>query len=241
VQIAIPDVAVAEHERLGLFSKVLEQTWPLPDVKGDVIGQHSALLPHSRHCHIFPDLPDLVVLLVVVGNDGVVEVLQLLEQRIELLSRRLHEEHVVVERHCVEDGRVEVADHCVVGMAVNILQSGQVLAESALDEGKALQDEFEVVGLEDHYLADLIDLLAEDVELGDHAQSALPADEQLLQVVTRVVLVDLRPHVQHVAVGHHCFQAQDVRTERTVFNHVLPASVGGGIPSNLAGAFRSEV
>ena len=42
-----------------------------------------------------------------------------------------------------------------------------------------------------------------DGHLGDHAQGALRADEEVLQVVARVVLLHRRHTVHHVAIGQH--------------------------------------
>jgi hypothetical protein len=80
-----------------------------------------------------------------------------------------------------------------------------------------------------------------DVQTSYHAQRPLRPDEQLLQVITSVVLYDLRPQVEHLAVRQHCLEPEDVRAEGTVLDHVLPAGVGRGVAADHAGALSAQV
>ena len=96
VEVAVADVPVPQHQGFGLLSQVLQQARPFSHIEGDVVRQDVALLPHCSHRHVFPDLPDFVVLLVVVGHDRVIEALQLLEQRIQVLSGRLDKQKMLV-------------------------------------------------------------------------------------------------------------------------------------------------
>lgn len=84
MQVSITDVPIAEDERFCLFSQVIQESWPLPNIKRDIVSKHSSFFANCSHCHVLPNLPDLAVLLIIIGDYGIVEVVELLEQLIEL-------------------------------------------------------------------------------------------------------------------------------------------------------------
>ena len=96
MQVAITDVAVAEDQSPGLFPQMLQEGGPLPDIERNIIGENPSLLPDCCHSHILPDLPNFAIFLIIIGDDGVVEVLQRLEERVQVLGRGLNEQHVLL-------------------------------------------------------------------------------------------------------------------------------------------------
>jgi hypothetical protein len=159
MQIAIADVPIAEDQPPGLLPQVLQERRPLPDIKRYIVGENPSLLPDRCHSHILPDLPNLAIFLIVIGDDGVVEVLKRLEEGVQVLGRGLHEQHVLLQLHLVENRRVELPDHRVVRVPVDVLQRRQVFPQAFLYYRQTLKDLLEPVGLKNHYLSNLIDLL----------------------------------------------------------------------------------
>jgi hypothetical protein len=110
-------------------------------------------------------------------------------------------------------------------MAVNVLQSCQVFSQLSLDYRQGLQNLFEFVCFEDHDLADVVYLFAENVELGDDADRTFPTNKQLLEVEAGIILVNLGTEVQNIPVWRNCLEAQDVRPQRPILYYVFAASV----------------
>ena len=75
---------------------------------------------------------------------------------------------------------------------------------------------------------------------GDDAQRALRADEEVLQVVARVVLAQPAQPVPHAPVGQHHLQPQHLLAHVAVAQHLRAAGVGGDVAAHLAAAFRGE-
>jgi len=63
-------------------------------------------------------------------------------------------------------------------------------------------------------------------DAGDDAQRALAADEQLLQVVARVVLHHLVQAGDDGAVGQHPFEPEHQLARHAVADHAIAAGVG---------------
>ena len=76
---------------------------------------------------------------------------------------------------------------------------------------------------------------------GDHAECPLRADEELLEVVARVVLTERGEAVEHSAVGEDHLEPKDGAVERSVPQEAQPARVGRHVAANLARAFGAEV
>ena len=69
VEVAVADVSVPEDESACLFSEMGQEVGPCSDIEGDVVSQDLCFLSDGGNSDILSDLPDLVVLLVVVGNE----------------------------------------------------------------------------------------------------------------------------------------------------------------------------
>ena len=76
---------------------------------------------------------------------------------------------------------------------------------------------------------------------GDHAERALGADEQLLEVVAGVVLAQGPQAVEDPAVGQHRLDAEDVAAGVAVPQDVEAAGVGGDRPADGGGAAGTPV
>lgn len=77
--------------------------------------------------------------------------------------------------------------------------------------------------------------------LRHHAQRSFRADEELLQVVARVVLLVRAQTVQHLAISQDGRQAQYGAVQVAVAEQSDPSSVGGHVPSDLAASFCSQI
>lgn len=75
---------------------------------------------------------------------------------------------------------------------------------------------------------------------GHDAQGAFGADEQVLQVETRIVLAQGGQAVPDRSVGQHDLQAQDVVARIAVAQHAGAARVGGDGAADLARTFRAQ-
>ena len=75
----------------------------------------------------------------------------------------------------------------------------------------------------------------------NHPQRAFRTDEEVLEVIARVVLDHGAQHGQHRAVGQHHLQAQHLLTHHAVLQHTVAARIGGDIAANLAAAACAQV
>ena len=74
----------------------------------------------------------------------------------------------------------------------------------------------------------------------DDAEGALRPDEELLQVVARVVFAKRAGEIQHPAVRQHDFEPQRQRAGVPVAEHVHASSVRGEHSTHLGAPFRGE-
>ena len=72
------------------------------------------------------------------------------------------------------------------------------------------------------------------------AQSPLGADEQLLEVVARVVLAKAGELVEHATVRQHHLESQDQRAHHAVAEHGRSAGIGGDDAAQRRAAFGAE-
>ena len=77
--------------------------------------------------------------------------------------------------------------------------------------------------------------------MGDDAQRAFGADEQVLQVAACVVFEHGPQHGQHGAVGQHHLQPQGLLAHHAVLHHTVAARIGGQVAPDLARAARTQV
>src|SRR6185436_2800392 len=73
------------------------------------------------------------------------------------------------------------------------------------------------------------------------AERALAADEQLLEVVTRIVLEHPIQRGEHRAVGEYGFDAQHEVTHHSVTQDAQPAGIGGYVAADRAAVARTQV
>ena len=76
---------------------------------------------------------------------------------------------------------------------------------------------------------------------GDHAQRALAADKQLLEVVAGVVFQHAVHRREHRGVGEHGFEAEHLLAHHAVADHRIAAGVGGDRAADRSGPARAEV
>ena len=75
----------------------------------------------------------------------------------------------------------------------------------------------------------------------DDAERALRADEQLLHVVSRVVLEHAVHGRDHGAVGQHGFEAQHRIARHAIADHAVAARIGGDAAADLRRTPRAQV
>ena len=75
---------------------------------------------------------------------------------------------------------------------------------------------------------------------GDDAERAFRADEQIAQVVARVVLAQRLETFEHAAVGQHDFESEHEVAHHAVAQDRGAAGVGRQVAAELARAFRAE-
>ena len=76
---------------------------------------------------------------------------------------------------------------------------------------------------------------------GDEAERAFRADEDLLQVIARIVLQHLVERGDDGAVGQHGLESQHLLARHAVADDADAAGIGGEIAADLAGAARAEI
>ena len=81
----------------------------------------------------------------------------------------------------------------------------------------------------------------EERHLGHHAEGALRADEELLEVVSGVILAQDAEEVEDGAVGEHRLDAEDAAVEGSVAEEAEAAGVGGDVAADLTLALGAEV
>ncbi len=74
----------------------------------------------------------------------------------------------------------------------------------------------------------------------DDAERALRADEQVLEVIARIVLAQRLEPVPHAAVGEHDFKPERKLARIAVSEHAYPAGIGGEHAADLAAPFRGK-
>ena len=78
-------------------------------------------------------------------------------------------------------------------------------------------------------------------EPGDDAERPLAADEELLEVVTGVVLDHPVERRDHGAVGEHGLEAQHHLAHHAVADHAIAAGIGRGIAADRRRTPRAEI
>ena len=90
---------------------------------------------------------------------------------------------------------------------VQTLKSTEVLSKKSFDFGEALEDCLEFVSFKNYDSADWIDFGTLNIESCNDSQSPLASDEQLFQIVARIVFHYLRTEVQNLPIRSHCLQS----------------------------------
>ena len=90
---------------------------------------------------------------------------------------------------------------------VQTLKSTEVLSKKSFDFGEALEDCLEFVSFKNYDSADWVDFGTLNVESCNDSQSPLASDEQLFQIVARIVFHYLRTEVQNLPIRSHCLQS----------------------------------
>ena len=90
---------------------------------------------------------------------------------------------------------------------VQTLKSTEVLSKKSFDFGEALEDCLEFVSFKNYDSADWVDFGTLNIESCNDSQSPLASDEQLFQIVARIVFHYLRTEVQNLPIRSHCLQS----------------------------------
>ena len=128
-----------------------------------------------------------------------------------------------------------------VGDLVKTFQCIKITAQKRFYPRNTFNNVLEIVCFEYNYLSEGIDFRTVNVETRNDAESALAADEQLLEVVAGVVLHYLGPHVEHFPAWQHRLDPQNVGAEGAELNDVFASGVCGRVAAHHARAFGAEV
>ena len=90
---------------------------------------------------------------------------------------------------------------------VQTLKSTEVLSKKSFDFGEAIEDCLEFVSFKCYDSADWVDFGTLNIESCNDSQSPLASDEQLFQIVARIVFHYLRTEVQNLPIRSHCLQS----------------------------------
>ena len=90
---------------------------------------------------------------------------------------------------------------------VQTLKSTEVLSKKSFDFGETIEDCLEFVSFKSYDSADWIDFGTLNIESCNDSQSPLASDEQLFQIVARIVFHYLRTEVQNLPIRSHCLQS----------------------------------
>ncbi len=75
---------------------------------------------------------------------------------------------------------------------------------------------------------------------GDDAERSLRADDEVLEIITRIVLAQRLQAVPHAPVGEHDFKPKGEIARAAVSEHGHAAGIGGEHAADLAASFRGE-
>ena len=90
---------------------------------------------------------------------------------------------------------------------VQTLKSTEVLSKKSFDFGETIEDCLEFVSFKSYDSADWVDFGTLNIESCNDSQSPLASDEQLFQIVARIVFHYLRTEVQNLPIRSHCLQS----------------------------------
>ena len=90
---------------------------------------------------------------------------------------------------------------------VQTLKSTEVLSKKSFDFGETIEDCLEFVSFKNYDSADWVDFGTLNIESCNDSQSPLASDEQLFQIVARIVFHYLRTEVQNLPIRSHCLQS----------------------------------
>eukprot|EP00968_Pinguiococcus_pyrenoidosus_P024430 scaffold4678_cov242-Pinguiococcus_pyrenoidosus.AAC.4 len=236
VNISVDRMAPHVRSRLRIGGKplrhfVLERV-PLPQRQAQIVLVDVSRLAGGYRTEL-ADMPKLRSLLVVLGDDSINHGHPPLQRRslvhcllqeggeaftVLVLVRavRLDEDVVwVVGGHAHvlsgHDGHVHDAAHCV---GIHELEGAQNLVDLALGEFQRLTDGVNRVTGQESDLHGPGQRSGGHANLGDDAQRAFGAEEELPQRIARVVLATRIHQIQDLPSAQHDFQASDVAEQR---------------------------
>ncbi|CRK12468.1 hypothetical protein BN1708_010508 [Verticillium longisporum] len=263
VQVRVAHVAVAddaddgelvrvadEARRLHPLVRVLDELVHVGNGDGHVVLVRAAPVAEALGDALAPAPEGLGLRLVLrehtvrddlVRHDVLEELFQLLVVVVAVGPARLDE---AVERVLVLEGPLGVAPHPVhelLAAGVHELKGRQNLRQLALGRLERLLHLVERLEAEEGDVDGARALRADDGHLGDDADGALAADEELLEVVARVVLAQRAEVLDDGAVGQDGLEAEDVAVQAAVAQQTQAAGVGGHVAADVARALGSEV
>ncbi|KAI3488765.1 hypothetical protein L1887_47106 [Cichorium endivia] len=262
VEVAVADVAVAadgadvvalavDAVLVEARAHVLHQRVHLVDGHGEVVLEHLAHLAR-RLGDALSQRPQALQLCFVLGQHAVLDralLHEVLEQHLQLLvvvvlvrAARL-DEHVEgvprLERIAHTGGGVLL--HHVERRLVEELKGRQDLAAVLLDLAKDGLHRVVRVERKNGHVDRRGSARRSDGDAGDEADSALGADEELLEVKAGVVLAQRRERVHDGAVRQHHLEAEHGAVQAAVAEEAQAAGIGSDVASDVTRALGTEV
>mmetsp|Transcript_16768 Transcript_16768/g.48602 ORF Transcript_16768/g.48602 Transcript_16768/m.48602 type:complete len:398 (-) Transcript_16768:371-1564(-) len=253
VQVAVADVPVAHHRRLLAVearARVLHQVVELRQGQGDVVLVHGARLGQGLG-DALADAPDALHLHRVRG-EGAVGHLPPLHHRLEESVELFRVVFLVASAHFDEhvEGRaglervarpVQVLQSQVQRLVVEELHGGEDLREVALSLLEDGEHRLVRVHGEVGQLHARRQLGEGERDARDNAECALRPDEELLEVVPRIVFLESVEVIDDRAVSEDRLDAKHRAVQRAVAQEAQAARVGGNVAANVARALGAEV
>ena len=142
------------------------------------------------------------------------------------------------ERRAVGGGRRRVV---VVIIAPQRFEGSELAAEPRIEAPQQFGQRIEIGKRRQHRLLAARAGHQPKLRTRDDAERALAADEQLLQVVPRVVLEHPVERGQHGAIGEDSFDAEHQVAHHAVAQHAQAPGIGGDVPTHRGAVARTEV
>jgi hypothetical protein len=125
--------------------------------------------------------------------------------------------------------------------AVHVLKRREHLAETVARECEQAQHVVEGADGKERDIDRLGEWRRDERDLGDNAERALGANEELLEVVASVVFADSAEEIEDVAIGEHDLEARHGAVERAVAQKADAARIGADVATDLTAALGAEV
>lgn len=254
VQVPVAQVAEDHAGVLGPFLGEIglhlrDVAFHVLERQGHVEGEDRPVLQHLPH--VVADRPHLVALALALGEDGIDHEAFLertFERRLEaggivflVCPHRLDQDVIGIVLRQRRRVRRRVRRQQLVEVLPHALERGQRAGEAAVHVGEERGQLVKTLhGNDGGVLAVRLAAQAKD-GARDDAKRAFRADEDMLQVVARIVLDHFAERGEHRPVGQHGFETQDHVAHHAVADDAIAAGVRRDVAADGGGTARAQI